>query len=404
MKRTIRAGLILAVTLQMVVTGGCWGHKEIEDQSIYVALGFDTGDPSQLEQKVKEQGGNYPKMNTVKVTVQIVPPGSSQQQGGQGGSQGGSSGSQGMAYLNQEMTGDSIFQVMRQFALRNQRPLIGLHLKVIVVSSELAKQYSMDQMFDFVLRDNDIRESCLVMVSHGKASDALKSSQSGEIPAFRLKEAHRSRYRNQKILPPVTLTKLENTIKSKSSFMLQNIISAEGEQNLSGAAIIKGGSNKWIGELSETEVQGLAWFTEKNRGGLIKTYAEDGHVITYEIVQSSFRITPIVTGEDIAFQIKIKSEGRLIEEWSHPDIPPQQAYLQELEGEFEEQARKQIGQALHKLQNVHHADVAGFGERIRISHPKLWKKVKDNWDEVFSRIPITYDVNMTITDYGSSKE
>lgn len=160
--------------------------------------------------------------------------------------------------------------MFRQFALRNERPLVGLHLKVVVVSSELAKQYGMGQIFDSIFRDNDIRESCLVMISHGKASEVLNSQHPGEIPAFRLRDAHRNRYRNQKILPPVTLVMLENNVRSKSSFMLQNIVSAEGEQYLSGAAIIKGETNKWVGELSEAEVEGLSWITEKNLVVLLK--------------------------------------------------------------------------------------------------------------------------------------
>ncbi|MEK3732996.1 Ger(x)C family spore germination protein [Paenibacillus sp. FSL M8-0334] len=402
MSRTMRIGLMLTFIVLQVITTGCWGHREIEDQSVYIGLGLDVGSPSKFEQEANEQGGHYPKMNTVTVTVQIAPAGSSQKQGGQGSP---SSGSQGGSYQNQQLTGDSILQVFRQFALRNERPLVGLHLKVVVVSSELAKQYGMGQIFDSIFRDNDIRESCLVMISHGKASEVLNSQHPGEIPAFRLRDAHRNRYRNQKILPPVTLVMLENNVRSKSSFMLQNIVSAEGEQYLSGAAIIKGETNKWVGELSEAEVEGLSWITEKKFGGVVKTYTIDGRAITYEIKNASAKVVPIVSGDDISFQIKISSEGRLIEDWSQPDITPQQTtVLQKLEEKFEEQARKQLGQALYKLQNVYHTDAAGFGEQIRISHPKVWKKVKDNWDDIFSHVPISYDIKMTIIDYGSSKE
>ncbi|MEI4624149.1 Ger(x)C family spore germination C-terminal domain-containing protein, partial [Bacillus cereus] len=47
-------------------------------------------------------------------------------------------------------------------------------------------------------------------------------------------------------------------------------------------------------------------------------------------------------------------------------------------------------------------DVAGFGNRLRIEEPKVWEKVKKDWDQTFSRVPIKYHVNVTIQDYGAS--
>ncbi|MED3872844.1 Ger(x)C family spore germination C-terminal domain-containing protein, partial [Priestia megaterium] len=47
-------------------------------------------------------------------------------------------------------------------------------------------------------------------------------------------------------------------------------------------------------------------------------------------------------------------------------------------------------------------DVAGFGNRLRIKHPRVWRRVKENWDQTFSEVPINYDVKLTIKDYGTS--
>ncbi|MNN76248.1 Spore germination protein B3 precursor [compost metagenome] len=55
-----------------------------------------------------------------------------------------------------------------------------------------------------------------------------------------------------------------------------------------------------------------------------------------------------------------------------------------------------------KMQSKYKTEVAGFGECLSIQHPHVWKKVKDHWDERFSRVPVTFDTKLTITDYGSS--
>jgi spore germination protein len=54
------------------------------------------------------------------------------------------------------------------------------------------------------------------------------------------------------------------------------------------------------------------------------------------------------------------------------------------------------------MQQNYKVDVAGFGNELRIEHPSVWKKVKADWDQTFSEVPITYSVDLTITEYGSA--
>lgn len=401
MNRMIRQSLRVTAAMLLVLNTGCWNSQEIEDLSIVVGLALDAANQSQFERDIAEQGASYPKRNVLTATVQIVPPisGRGQRQGQGGGSQ-----TPSMAYLNEKLTGDSMLQIFRQFSVRRDRPLIGDHLKVIVVASELAKQYSLEQLFDFILRDNAIRPSCLVVISHRAAIEALSSSEPGEVPAFYLTGLVDNRNRSNKILPPVSLIKLDSTMESGSSFLLQNVVTFKGEHKFSGAAIIKGSSKKWIGELSQFDVEGLTWIRGEVKAGALKAYAPEGYTVTYEPKNSSSKIIAKVKEGNISFHIKIKSEGRLSEDWSFPEIPSTEAYLQEMEKVFEKQASKQIDQVLHKMQHEFHVDVGGFNEQLRIEHPRLWKKIKDHWDETFSRIPITYEIDLRITDAGSSKD
>ncbi|WP_457852608.1 Ger(x)C family spore germination protein [Paenibacillus glucanolyticus] len=318
---------------------------------------------------------------------------------------GGESSSPTKSYLNEQLTGDSVFQTFRQFSLLRDRSIVGHHLKVIVVSRELAKSYSLEQTFDFLLRDNDVRPSCLVVVSHRSAFEALSLSEPGEIPAFYLIGLVDNRYRSNKILPPMTLNKLDSAMESKDSFLLQNVLTSQGEHEFSGAAIFKGSTKKWIGELTQFDVEGLTWIMGDVKGGALKTYVKKGgYTVTYEPKNSKSIIIPKVQGNDISFHVKILSEGRLIEDWSFPEIPSTVEYIRGLEKKFEEQARKQVAQVLHKMQHVYRVDVGDFGEMLRIKHPKLWKQEGDQWDETFSHIPITYEIDMKVKDFGFSTD
>ncbi|OAX51122.1 Ger(x)C family spore germination protein [Paenibacillus sp. AD87] len=399
MSRKVRLALLLPGLMLLLFTSGCWSSKEIEDLSVYVGLGIDVAKETEFEKSVNEQGGHYPKRNNITATVQIVPKGSSKEE-----SQQGSPGA-GKSYFNEQLTGDSVIQIFRQFSLRRDRPLIGHHLKVIVVSSEVARKFRLDQLLDFVLRDNDIRPSCLVVVSDRRALDALTSNDPSEIPSFYLTGLVDNVYRTNKILPPVSLAKLDATMQSGSSYLLQNVISYEGEHKFSGAAIFSGKTNRWIGSLNQTDMEGLSWVQGKAKGGVVKTYThKDGSTITYEIKHIKSKIIPTVKGDDISFHVQIESDGWFMENWTAPEAHGSEHYLDGLEKDFSHMAEQQVDQLLHKMQDVYKVDAAGFGDKLRIKYPRVWKKIKNNWDETFSEIPITYDIKVKITNQGSSTE
>ncbi len=396
---------MLLTLLLLLFTSGCWSSKEIEDLSVYVGLGLDVAEESKFEKSINKQGGHYPKNNVFTATVQIVPRVGGKQEKQNSSTSSSSGSSSGQSFLNEQLTGDSLIQIFRQFALRRDRPLIGHHLKVVIVSQELSKKYSLEQLLDFILRDNDIRPSSLVLVSKGRALEALSSNEPGEIPAVYLKGLVDNAYRTNKIIPGVTLAKLDGKMQSGSSFLLQNVLTADGEHKFSGAGIYKGKTKRWIGTLNQTDLEGLSWITGEAQGGALKTYApKDGHTIVYEIGSTKSKITPQVHGDDISFHVKVESEGQLMEDWSVPEIPATEKYIQELEVQFADTAKEQMHQVLNKMQNTYRVEVGGFGEQLRMKYPKVWKKVKKNWDETFCQIPVTYDVKMKIKDYGSSTD
>ncbi|MDQ0087752.1 spore germination protein [Paenibacillus anaericanus] len=387
--------LIVLPFLLILYLTGCWSSKEIDTLGVYVGLALDIGKEPELEQELTEKGADYPKKNLVTSTIQIIPV-----QKGKDSQQKGKSTSS--MYSNSTETGDSGFQLLRQHALSEHRSIIGHHLKVIVISSELSQKIDTEKLLRFILRDNEIRPSCIVLMSTGKASETLITNQPGDIPAFHLKSLIENQNRSNRILPEITLTKLDGIMNSGASFILQNVISAKGQVEFAGAGVIKGKTNKWIGTLNEQEVEALSWIKGKIKGGLIKTYDKTGEVLAYEIKSVNTKIKSNVEGDDISFHVSIKSEGRLMENWNTSKDPTDTEYLKETEQYFEDELKDMIYKVVHKMQEEYRVDVAGFRDRLRIQHPRVWKKVKEDWDETFSKSEITYDVNLNITDYGSS--
>lgn len=348
---------------------------------------MDKGKESTIEKEIKDRGGGYPKRNLITSTYQIA----SQQMGSKG------DGAQQKRYVNVSETGDSIHQIIREFSLREDRSLFASHLKVIVISEDLVRNYSLNQLLDQYLRKNESRRSCLALISKGRASETLESKEIGEIPTFHLIGIRDNQYRITRILPSVSLTKLGGKMESGSSFLLQNVISTNGEVKFAGAAVIKGNTNKSHGFLNEEELEGVIWINGKRKGGLVKGFdKKTRQPIIYEIKSIKSKITPHVKGNKISFDVNIESEGRVSENWMHSGKGFENEFLKRAEKAAEQEVKHLVHHVTEKMQKEYQVDVAGFGNRLRIEDPKVWAKVKKGWDQTFSRVPIKYYISEKI--------
>ncbi|MBA4494055.1 hypothetical protein H1191_07030 [Paenactinomyces guangxiensis] len=75
--------------------------------------------------------------------------------------------------------------------------------------------------------------------------------------------------------------------------------------------------------------------------------------------------------------------------------------LKKAEKSLQNEIRSLVDQALRKIQKEYKADVAGFNDQLRIQYPKVWQKVKKDWDKRFSEPKVNYSVKVDIIDYGT---
>lgn len=388
--------LLLCSLLILATQTSCWSSKEIEDLALYAGLALDTPKLTDTEQQMEDQGATYTKRNQITATVQVVPANSV------GGIDNpGNQSNSGAPYVNVGGTGDSVLEIFRQYSILRERPIIGHHLKVIVISTELLKRQKMNQLLDFVLRDNDIRPSTMVFISQGRAEETLFSQQQNVIPSFRIRDMLRNQKRTSKVLDPVILSKMDALMFSKRSFVLQNLVTANGETEFSGAGVIKGDTGHWVGALSQEDTECLTWLNNSAQAGVIKTYNENNEPITYELKMIKSTITAKLVDGNLAFDVKVETEGRLSESWRAGEYPSATHHEEESEKLFQKRLEQMMQKLMHKLQKEYKADAAGFSEKLRIQKPALWRKYEDHWDEIFSRTPVHIDVKLEITDFGS---
>jgi spore germination protein len=97
-------------------------------------------------------------------------------------------------------------------------------------------------------------------------------------------------------------------------------------------------------------------------------------------------------------------EGRLIETWNKNNIPSTNYYAEKTSKIIEEKLAQLVQALMNKLQSKYNVDVAGFGNRLAIVYPSVWKQVEEDWDDTFSRSEVNFTYDIKVTDFGSITE
>lgn len=374
-------GLTWAVAVLLLA--GCWSSMHIDDLGLVVGSALDFSKSANRSQiTITNQFITSETINTVK--------------------KGGASPQQ-KAYINVSASGNLILPTLRTMPLKTGKRAFAQHQKVLVIGENFARNYDLEQALDFFLKEQEIRLSCLIFVAKDHANKALEAKGASTIPAIRLVQLSKIQERTTRVVPKMPLYKIIGKMKAGSSFVVQNVATEGEDVKFTGGAVIRGKTNKLIGFLNDTEIEGLTWLTGKGKGGLVKSKDQaTGEPIVYEVITMKSDIEPHVNGNDISFDVKIHSKGRIAEDWVTSGKPFENQYLHRAEQAVEKAVKQLVKNALVNMQKEYQADIAGFGNRLRIKYPQVWEKVKRNWDETFSETPVKYSVQININDYGTS--
>lgn len=381
------AWLLLAawLTMNAVLLSGCWDRNEIEETGIVLGIGLDM--PS-------DGGDDEQRRPEISMTHQIALPTGFSEQGG---------GKTQKKYMNITSEGPIIFDNIRQLATRIDRPPSYEHVRVIVIGEQVARQMDLRNVINFFMRNTETRRSIRVVVAKGRSEPIFSQHKSGQTPAIELREMTENYHKTLRTPVQMTLGNLSEHLTGQHSFVLQRVMALQGESQLSGAAVVKGATAKMVGWLGELETAGLNCLLGIRRfNGVIEgVELESGAMLGYEVRRMKRHIVPIIEGDRISFEVRIKSEGKLREDWANPGDAFDQTFVERAEQATAARIRQLAERALEKTQKQYKVDVVGFGKRLSIDHPAVWRRVKDDWEDRFSRMPVKVKVEVRIQEFGT---
>ncbi|MFA1819510.1 Ger(x)C family spore germination protein [Virgibacillus oceani] len=380
---------ILVLFSVIFFTTGCWDRVEIEERGIVIASAIDL---------VDKKDDKY----TLQLTNQLVIP-------GRVGTPSEGPSSEKNPYINLSVAGESLSSLNNQMRqMTNQNPFYQ-HLKVIIISEEVAKEpHLFTNIMDVYVRDYDMRRSTRIVITDGESASASSildiEPELNPLPGMYIEKLMDGVYDNASAIEPVVLGDLHGDLLMDKSFILPQIELKGNFVEYQNAGVFQGYSNQLIGVLDLEETKGLALLTEKSPGGMLDVYV-DGKLV--ELDMTEFRTNIEIKGQDKAnlkASADVEINANIIENFGDESLL-NEAYENKLEQQAEERAEQLMKQTIDKLQGDFQVDVLGMSDILYRRHYDLWKEVEDNWERgenYFSQMDIEVSAKVTIERVGAS--
>lgn len=364
----------------------CWSRREFNELSIAYGLGIDKED------------GEYI------VSAQVINPeqisGQSQQ------SQGGGSSSPVLLY---EERGKTLLHTIRKMSKTSPRKIYVAHLYILVIGEKLAKE-GLGDTLDFLYRDEEFRNNFYIIIAKdSKARDILSTATPFSVsPSEEI--FNRLQYSN-KNYSPTKATYIKEFITKTLTDGVEPVVpsilfrkpnqSGEKDKSVPEPSLPTGNAaafhnDKLIGWLNENQADTYNIITNNVESGIyeIKCDEEEKNSIL-ESYYTKTEIKPIYK-EGPKIELQIEMRGTISELNCNRDIDTEE--YRQMEKKFAADFEKRLSDNIQDIQEDIGVDIFGFGREFYRKKPKIWKKYKDNWNEVFKTMEIDVNVTLQITN------
>lgn len=302
--------------------------------------------------------------------------------------------------------GNNVFDATRVLSQKLSRQLHYGHAIVLLVGEDLATTQGIKKLFDGIERDSEFRPSATMVIARGTTGEEIIKQRTSldNSPAIKIKK-----------MVAETEKAFGENIDEKIYQVIQAIVSSGKEPTITGiqldstnkedklmangiATFKDGKLMKW---LDGNESRGFLWVLGRvNSTLLTMDWNGQPHTIGIENIRtkSSFHSSFDKSGKPI-IEVKIGADANIGEVDVPIDVTNPRLFLQ-IERLYM-QAVHDEAVATIKLMQQQKSDIFGFGEVVHRDHPKQWRTLKRDWNDVtFPTLEVKVKVEAYLRNTG----
>jgi len=375
----IKRLLLLFMTIVLILTTGCWDMLDINDRIYPYTMGFDLNKDRDVQQERYNITISYPNFNAM----------------------GKNANSDKLIYAV-SVPGNSMFDAQHRLTTKTKSPLYLKHLKVVILSEEIAKDRSqLLGILDGIFRDFVTNNNVQLLVTKQPAKEIIEKTLISERQAAVEGPMYSMLINNQHsvLFSPIdAMGFIENTDVTGSSTI--PMVSVADEIYIEGAAVFT--NYKFVGYLDHHDQRAINYINGTVKQDSVETDYKGTHLaIMVSDMHSKLQLEE--SDKNIKIKIPITIEGYLHQyNMGEKFSIETEDDLEKLQEAAAKTIKAELDNAIVNIQDMG-ADIIYVGSYLRMHNPDIWAKVKDNWDEIFKDIEIEIEVKVLIRRRGIIK-
>ena len=386
--------LVIMLILSTICMTGCWDKVEIDKKAFVSVLGVDAGKDIGKEKQLEKisPAASFTGSKFDKIRVTYAFPDISKLGPEKGGT---------AADNTMSVDAYSMQDSMDKIVNKSSRNLSFGHLKLMVLNTSIL-DYSntFKEVIDYIQRQPAINRMIYIVFSEDKSEEILrfKSNMEKSIENYIIGMLENNEKNNTAF--PLTLNEfLEETSQNNTALIpVINIDKKNKDLKISKVAVIK--NNKIKGYISTEQSNNIQLINKKFKGAT-RTIIRDGSPLDYSIENSERKIK-LKDKENLSFDIKLNLEGQ-IKGYNIDKQISSKGDINKIEEDLNKAITQEINEVIRVSQSEYNTDILDLGEYVHKYHPKLWKKIKGNWNDLYKSLDINVTVDTKVRRIGAIK-
>ncbi len=381
--------LIILILSTNLLLNGCVGSKEINTLALAISVGIDKTD------------------DEYSITYQVLNPKAIAPQ---------KTSNESPVFLYTEK-GKDLFEILRRITTISPRKIYNSHIRMIVFSEEVAKE-GIQKYMDFFLRDHEYRTDFYFVVSKGTtAYEVLKTITPLEYVSGM--EMYNSIQASKKAWSPTKAVRIIELVNKLISDGINPVLSAVElvkEENksdsidglkqstvsklkLSSLCAFK--EDRLVGYLTENESEGYNYVTGhvKDTAGYVQL--DEKNRITIEVIKARSKTNAYMLKGKPAVNVIVNLIVNIAAETGDFDVSTEKN-SEKISKLLEEDVSRLCKSSIKRAQEDLDTDIFGFGEIIHRDYPQFWKKIKNDWNDEFTKLPVNVTVHAKVYRLGET--
>ena len=380
--------LFILIILSTIFLTGCWSSREINTLAITACIGIDKTENGYL---VTEQVLNPRAIASKKATAESPV----------------------VIYTAE---GNDLAEIVRRFTTQSSRILYNADLRMVVFGEDVAKD-GIQNILDYFLRNYEYRtDFYFVIAKNSTANEVLGILTPIEtVPGFSMYISLKMSEEKWAAMKSIRIIELVNSIiadgdnpvltgieisQDEISPKSTDILKQSGEyKKLKYTGLGAFNKDKLVGWLDEDESKGYNYITDNVKNTIEHADYDSKVKITYEIINAKSRTKVYFLENKPAIEVKIKTKCNIGIVEGEFDVSAEEN-KQVLNKLLASKVKLLCEKALNKAQKELKTDIFGFGEAIHRKYPKTWEKLKDDWNDKFTDLPVNITVEAETNQLG----